>query len=82
VVSDGWPFKDSGQATEGLARQEYAARFPSGGSWKVTVEDGYCGGVGGFVISGWYYFGNVNCHDNTNSDGWPQNQLWNNVTPW
>ena len=47
-----------------------SGHFPAGGSGT---------GTGG---SGFHWFGNVACHDATNSDGWPNNQRWNTVTPW
>jgi hypothetical protein len=44
-----------------------SGHFPSGGGDGTSYK---------------YFFEGVKCHDDTNSDGWPQNQLWNNVTPW
>jgi hypothetical protein len=45
------------------------------------------GGQGSFPAGGQgngttYYFGSLACHDNTNSSGWPSNELWNIKTPW
>jgi hypothetical protein len=41
--------------------------FPAGGSGSGGAKNG---------------FGSRSCHDNTNSNRWPDNQRWNAVTPW
>jgi len=65
--------------------------FPGGASVRGDEGDGrgqFPGGGGGRgeKQSYAYFFGTTSglrtCHDNTNSDPWPDNQLWNEVSAW
>jgi predicted CXXCH cytochrome family protein len=87
VESGGRPAKASQSGRRGRG----SGSFPAGGSG--SGSDGWGGGGNGSGggwgrsssddgDSGSYFFGNRSCHDNTNSDSWPENQLWNVKTPW
>jgi len=78
IATDGYP--GNGSYQEGsLGSSEGgrgSGRFPAGG--------GGSGEDGKRVFA--YFFGTTAgtraCHENENSDGFPSNQKWNNVSPW
>jgi hypothetical protein len=78
VANGGYPASSSGNNDRGRGQ----GSFPAGGGGDGDSEGsrGWGGSSGG--SSGQIGFGDRSCHDNTNSDGWPQNQRWNTVSPW
>lgn len=70
------PPNQSGSGEEGRGN----GRFPAGGGGIAYKNDGRS------TLQGPFFFGTTSggraCHDNTNSNSYPSNQLWNNVTIW
>ena len=66
--------KGGGDGGDGGDGGSGSGRFPAGG-----------GGSGGSNKGPWFFgssSGGRACHDNTNSSGYPSNQLWNTKSPW